>query len=1555
MAMAGVRYPDPSTLRAPDDVDDPNSSDIAIGHLASLGGQPHYTKKTTRKQVGPTGAIDRNAWQSTWLRISETPEEVESHLQGLRDGNFAVRRDLLNANDLVLYYVYGGEVCSEQLLPLTDGGVQLEHGSIKFRDLSHLVDYHTTRKGDLPVQLTVKAAPFIPEEGNAGEGEPLRVNDVCAWLESVGLGQYKEEFNRLCVDGAALAAMNEEQLTHRFNMPKHDQAVFFRERDVLDKSSFTLDARHTKARRVQLVIKDVDGRKRAFDARTGEDVTHNEFIINSVREWDPELADLLCESARDDNDNDSNSDRASSGHNPPPKQQERSFKPVAPQATRAEFEWQGIAQGWVRHAHGRRVVQDEFGIGDVGAWAKFMGYDDKVVMALRQEQIDGPTLAGMERQTLRNVGGRYGVGDKLVRAGAAFQHGTSPDSHRHATMDSFVDTFAERASWYKVDEPFDKAIEDIQSPDAPNHAFVVVREPDQLLSLQVLQHGSGAIAPMPLEVVDGGRGIRIQGREFVASDLSELVQYYGAYNEEEGWLLDPEATEDSLRSMPWYKDREPTGSELNDLRNAPEGAFILHPVDDGSPDHSLKINHGGRITNFRIIESENGVRLATTQEYLFYNLQHLIDYYSFVRHNHLGLTLYRDADTEPLVDELGDTSIDLHPPTAIPARRWFISDIDRQGAETILRNAPDGTFLVRRSSDPSAPYCLSYVCDGHVYHMLIEEDHQGVSFRDAPEAFISMDDLIEHHQKQEQTVLVCPLAGPASVPNSLGDLREKESNVQTVPVDYVDGLPASNVEAVPVQPRSRVSFAQSSESQSRAAPQSNQGKSRPYGVLGQGNYPWLKLDPFTKSQALGTLQGKDEGAFVVRSSDRFPECMVLSYVHNNQVHHELIGADVDESDNAIGLHLIKQDHIIYQDIEELVDAHKTNKTVLQTLLKDPSTTTTTTTTAASGARNVSFVDPAPSNDRGFSQATTTGLNVLRQSSRATTTGSGMPRHTSQATTTTIATNTYLRETAPWLITGMPADDALSLLKGKPDGSFIIRESPETTDVLILCYLYDNSIYQKYISMDEAGVHLDINPNQRFLTLHELVQYYATKRDELHTALRVHDGQIAFQEQSSSRALLPTREANMTQAQQTSLSPEEEHLTRASQHERSLAILQQSDVLRADDQFFYVGQSDGQTERLEPVQSQRTFRPPSNKQRALPPPRRATTSGASRRASKVESSAQTETRSRRGSKHRSTSSPLLRKESRASRSERRSSAAVPRRRYRDGHLALAGPMLTGNDLTLRRRRKTDKDDKKKKQTKETKETKETQTKEKTRGIKGKDDNEDKNVKAKADKAKAQADKAKAQADKAKAQADKAAKAAEKARIKAEKKKKGTKGKENTPAHEEDDTVPVATSTPMQQQPVDISDPAQNDSRRGTDPLPAVPPQVPAGNAYAEGNVDDARTPMDPLEAVRNSKQRWKHVGMQYDQVQQWIGPEDGSFIVHSPDTARRDRVFAALSFRRNGNIVTRDILDDDQYLKLQGSSASFSSLDVLIAHYVEQERGDLNVQLRLESDYGAVNN
>ena len=257
--------------------------------------------------------------------------------------------------------------------------------------------------------------------------------------------------------------------------------------------------------------------------------------------------------------------------------------------------------------------------------------------------------------------------------------------------------------------------------------------------------------------------------------------------------------------------------------------------------------------------------------------------------------------------------------------KWFMPHVDRSTAETVLRNAPNGTFLIRPSAVEDARYCLSYVFNNEVYHMLVDEDHQGASFREAPEAFNSVDDLIEYHQRLDQSALFCPLAGVASVPGSTRDLPTLPLTTATLPLTTA------------------------TESRSRALPTATEPITVPAQPKPTGFQPaaaaavddyWLMLDPTSKAEALASLEGRPEGAFVVRSSERFYECTVLSYIHGNQVGqtgdlssferldpnnavwlqilHELIGVDVNEDDEMIGVHLVKDGDVIFPDHRAMV-------------------------------------------------------------------------------------------------------------------------------------------------------------------------------------------------------------------------------------------------------------------------------------------------------------------------------------------------------------------------------------------------------------------------------------------------------------------------------------------------------------------------------------------------------------------------------------------------------------------------------------------------------------
>lgn len=56
---------------------------------------------------------------------------------------------------------------------------------------------------------------------------------------------------------------------------------------------------------------------------------------------------------------------------------------------------------------------------------------------------------------------------------------------------------------------------------------------------------------------------------------------------------------------------------------------------------------------------------------------------------------------------------------------WYWGPISSEGAEKILSNEPDGSFIVRDSSDDHYIFSLTFKLDGCVRHVRIEQD-QGI-------------------------------------------------------------------------------------------------------------------------------------------------------------------------------------------------------------------------------------------------------------------------------------------------------------------------------------------------------------------------------------------------------------------------------------------------------------------------------------------------------------------------------------------------------------------------------------------------------------------------------------------------------------------------------------------------------------------------------------------------------------------------------------------------------------------------------------------------------------
>ena len=196
------------------------------------------------------------------------------------------------------------------------------------------------------------------------------------------------------------------------------------------------------------------------------------------------------------------------------------------------------------------------------------------------------------------------------------------------------------------------------------------------------------------------------------------------------------------------------------------------------------------------------------------------------------------------------------PPTA---------DLSRAEAVACIEFEPNGSFVVRRNHDERDSYVVSYVLNGGLHHHGIEvkklDGGDSIRLAGSELAFGSLQALIEYYATAE--------GGDA------GDLKCRLRLKRAAPA-----APPPLAAAAPSAPRPLSPQAQQQrqhDASSAAAAQALRSE-RPL---------WLQTS-LPKAQALQVLVSRDDGAFVVRSSESRPDCYVLSYKFRNQVHHELI-------------------------------------------------------------------------------------------------------------------------------------------------------------------------------------------------------------------------------------------------------------------------------------------------------------------------------------------------------------------------------------------------------------------------------------------------------------------------------------------------------------------------------------------------------------------------------------------------------------------------------------------------------------------------------------------
>ena len=81
-----------------------------------------------------------------------------------------------------------------------------------------------------------------------------------------------------------------------------------------------------------------------------------------------------------------------------------------------------------------------------------------------------------------------------------------------------------------------------------------------------------------------------------------------------------------------------------------------------------------------------------------------------------------------------------------PKSEWFVEDCDSITAEYLLRDKPDGTFLVRKSQRRDGHYVLTVCLHYFVHHLLIYKTGDGFGLIEGG-VFPTLESLISHYSE----------------------------------------------------------------------------------------------------------------------------------------------------------------------------------------------------------------------------------------------------------------------------------------------------------------------------------------------------------------------------------------------------------------------------------------------------------------------------------------------------------------------------------------------------------------------------------------------------------------------------------------------------------------------------------------------------------------------------------------------------------------------------------------------------------------------------------------
>ncbi|XP_023948409.2 uncharacterized protein LOC112053268 [Bicyclus anynana] len=146
-------------------------------------------------------------------------------------------------------------------------------------------------------------------------------------------------------------------------------------------------------------------------------------------------------------------------------------------------------------------------------------------------------------------------------------------------------------------------------------------------------------------------------------------------------------------------------------------------------------------------------------------------------------TQSEESETEPACEREWERKVNMAArPLPVPVENEpYYMDVDRTEAEHLLTDQPDGTYILRPSSQPNHAYTLSVACSGAVHNVGVRRRSDGrlaLGYaRRGERSFTSVTSLLRHHKKRRLLLVAAGGLLGATTLNETPQYYQTPSNI----------------------------------------------------------------------------------------------------------------------------------------------------------------------------------------------------------------------------------------------------------------------------------------------------------------------------------------------------------------------------------------------------------------------------------------------------------------------------------------------------------------------------------------------------------------------------------------------------------------------------------------------------------------------------------------------------------------------------------------------------------------------------------------------------------